>query len=643
MNRLEFENSLYLKQHKNNPVNWLPWNNESLELAVKEQKLLIISIGYSSCHWCHVMEKESFTDDEVAEVMNKYFINIKVDREERPDIDSYYMSAVQKITRQGGWPLNCFALPDGRPFYGGTYFPKDQWLSLMENIVSLYANDSSKIIDYANELDKDLISSNLFSKLNNSFPDNNLLASYVSEIMKYTDKVNGGFSRAPKFPMPVIHSFLSDYSNIFNKYEIAEYLNTTLEKIANGGIYDHLAGGFARYSVDDLWKVPHFEKMLYDNAQLIYLYSQAYSKTNSNQFLTCINNTIAFLQTEMTSANKGCFSAIDADSEGVEGLYYLWNYAEIKSVSDNNIDNFIDYYGITQNGNFEHGKNVIYIRNKHNSNLEDSFNGIKNELLRIRNLRQRPQTDTKIITSWNALLVSAYIKAGVDTNNYKIVEKGLDLASCLFKNMCDEEGNVIRIKYSNSVVKGMAEDYAYLALAFIDAYTVSLNMEWVEKAVLLTERLINKFKVSDLSLFQSSCIAEVNTVSIEVEDTVTPSYNAVVAEVLVKLGLLLNKNEWVDMSKEMVKTVVDKISNLPIYYGKWLQVILMHNKSLRIVYIEGLDAESIAMNLLKLNYPNLLVKAENSEKSISLKLCGVGYCTGEYLSLEEIKPFLQNS
>ncbi|NNC84490.1 MAG: thioredoxin domain-containing protein, partial [Bacteroidia bacterium] len=354
-NALVNETSPYLLQHAHNPVNWYPWGDEALQKAKDENKLLLISVGYSACHWCHVMERESFEDSLVASIMNDNFINIKVDREERPDIDQIYMTAVQLMTGSGGWPLNCIALPDGRPVFGGTYFPKEKWTEALENISQIYDEDPEKVMEYATKLTGGVKQAELIplNTSNDAFDIADLDNMYDNWSKKF-DYNNGGPNRAPKFPIPNNYQYLLRYNYFKQDTKLTEYLETTLDKIAMGGIYDHLGGGFARYSTDIIWKVPHFEKMLYDNAQLVSLYSEAYQVYPKQMYKDAVYETCAFVKREMMDKTGAFYSAYDADSEGVEGKFYVWKEEELKNLLGEGFDLFAEYYNVNSYGFWEH-------------------------------------------------------------------------------------------------------------------------------------------------------------------------------------------------------------------------------------------------------------------------------------------------
>jgi uncharacterized protein YyaL (SSP411 family) len=422
-NSLIKETSPYLLQHAHNPVNWHPFSAKIFEIAKAENKPILISIGYSACHWCHVMEHESFEDSEVAKIMNENFINIKVDREERSDVDMLYMQAVQLMTGRGGWPLNCFVLPDGRPFYGGTYFRKTQWIEVLNNLINLYKLESNRVLEYAEALTNGIKQAELISTSNkiDTLLTKELIQLSVKKWKTQLDEEHGGPNKAPKFPMPCNYQFLLRYAILEKDNALLNQVNLTLEKMAFGGIYDQLHGGFSRYSTDIIWKVPHFEKMLYDNAQLISLYTEAFNLTKNPLYKEIACDTLQFIENEWYKAEGYFYSAYDADSDGEEGKFYVWNQLDLKDLLGENFDVFSDYFEINDKGYWEHG-NYILMRSENQIQLLTKFNLTKNELDQIiltckNSLKQeaksrlKPSLDDKTITSWNALICSAYSKA----------------------------------------------------------------------------------------------------------------------------------------------------------------------------------------------------------------------------------------
>ncbi len=435
-NALINETSPYLLQHAHNPVYWEAWKPEALQKAEYENKLLLISIGYSSCHWCHVMEHECFENDAVAEVMNGNFVNIKVDREERPDIDQIYMDALQMMTGSGGWPLNIVALPDGKPFWGATYVKKDDWIKVLKQLNSLFVSDPKKVHGYAESLTEGIKEINKIT----STEDSNLLSiGQVKEIVTdwsvYFDTFLGGYKRAPKFMMPVNINFLLHYGTVQNDSNILEYVHTTLTRMAWGGIFDHVGGGFSRYAVDTKWHVPHFEKMLYDNGQLLSLYSKAYAQSKNILYKKVVIEIVSFLETELLSDSGGFYSSLDADSldendKLEEGAYYVWKQAELKKILGEHYPIFSDYYNINSYGFWEHD-NYVLIRDASNAEiakkhqltepeLEQHINSCLEILKAKRSKRNKPRLDDKILTSWNGLTLKGLTDAYRYLGNAKI-------------------------------------------------------------------------------------------------------------------------------------------------------------------------------------------------------------------------------
>ena len=432
-NELINETSPYLLQHAHNPVNWFPWSAEILKKASDENKLLIVSIGYSACHWCHVMEHESFEDEKVAEFMNTYFISIKVDREERPDIDNLYMNACHLTSGNGGWPLNAIAFPDGRPIFAGTYFPKANWLHLLSHFVKLALNEPDKLYQQANQIEEGLkMMDNIYKPINEPKEfTSNILDDIWRHWLPKIDFTWGGRAGAPKFMMPNNLIYLSKYYSISKEDRALEAINISLEKMALGGIYDQIGGGFARYSTDAFWKVPHFEKMLYDNAQLLSAYSIAYKNQNNELYLETIESIYNFLMTELKDISGGFYAALDADSEGIEGKFYIWSFADFMRITKN--DKLLaNYYSVTEEGNWEDGHNILFRtetddlfckkNNLTQGNWKENVIAQNRLLLNERNTRIRPGLDDKILLNWNALLVNGLIEAFRATKNEKYLK-----------------------------------------------------------------------------------------------------------------------------------------------------------------------------------------------------------------------------
>ena len=434
-NRLIHETSPYLLQHAHNPVDWYPWGDEAFERARAEDKPVLVSIGYAACHWCHVMERESFEHEEVAAIMNELFINIKVDREERPDVDHIYMDAVQAMSGSGGWPLNVFLTPDRKPFYGGTYFPtqrafnRPSWTEVLHSLSNAYKTQKQEILQQAEQLTEHLKASNAFGLSVTDpaglFTEGNITEAYHN-IMHQADRQWGGFGKAPKFPQTFAIGFLLRYAHLEGVEEARQQALLSLDKMKQGGIYDHVGGGFARYSTDTEWLVPHFEKMLYDNALLVSVLAEAYQLTDDERYEEVIEETLQFVERELMHAEGGFYSALDADSEGEEGRFYVWSEEEIQQVLGPEAELFCAYFDVSEKGNWE-GKNILWVkvplhqfaleRNMDPALLASFIIRSKQKLLEQRSKRVRPQLDDKILLGWNALMASAYCNAFAATGN----------------------------------------------------------------------------------------------------------------------------------------------------------------------------------------------------------------------------------
>ena len=585
MNKLKYSSSPYLQQHANNPVHWQEWGDEALQRAKIENKPLLISIGYAACHWCHVMEHESFSDEEVASFMNENFICIKVDREERPDVDRIYMDAVQLIAGNGGWPLNAFALPDGKPFFAGTYYNRAQWMNILAKISTLYKNDNEKIIAYANQLTQGLNVNPLSGDLDNNdtvFDKkeyNKLFTSWESQI----DFHKGGFNRAPKFPLPVTWEFLLQYSYLTKNEKALRAVKITLDEMAKGGIYDQIGGGFARYSVDEYWKVPHFEKMLYDNAQLVSLYSQAYKITKDVRYKEVVEQTLEFISRELTNEEGAFYSSLNADSEGEEGAYYVWTETEFDEAVDDNLKELIsDYYQISEKGNWEHGKNILLPKypkekfaKKNGISLEHFNSILKNtdlHLLNYRENRELPSTDDKVLTSWNALMIKGYIDAYKAVGNEKYLQTALKAAYFIESKMLCKDGSLWR-NYMKGKASIMAfhDDYALLSQASLELYSITFDIHWLDLAKKLTDYCIEHFLDEETGMFfYTSDISEsLIARKYELTDNVIPASNSIMANALLKLGHYYNNEEYIVMSKRMLAHVVENVKESGPWYANW--------------------------------------------------------------------------
>jgi uncharacterized protein YyaL (SSP411 family) len=633
-NDLIHETSPYLLQHAYNPVNWKAWNPETLALAKKENKLIVISVGYSACHWCHVMEEESFENDSIAKIMNANFINIKVDREERPDVDKVYMSAVQLMTGSGGWPLNCIALPDGRPIFGGTYFTKKQWEKVLLNISKLYQEEPERAIQFAENLTKGIQESQLI-KLNKEVP--NFLATEVSTAIDVwktqIDTIYGGFMGAPKFPMPNSLEFLLRYSHQFNDKSIEDYLENTLTKIVYGGIYDPIGGGFSRYAVDEKWHIPHFEKMLYDNAQLVSLYAKAYLKSNNKLYKNVVFETLSFVKEELTTKNGAFYSSLDADSKNKlevkeEGAFYEWKVNELEELLGTDFALFKEFYNINEYGIWENDKYVL-IRNqsKEAFSLEHKINLTaldvkvsrwKKVLKEARNKRSKPNLDDKILTSWNALMIQGYVDAYSAFGTKEFLTTAVINANFLVKNQLRKDGGLNRnFKNGFSTINAYAEDYATVIRAFISLYEVTLDEKWLSTSKELMDYLFINFFDKKNKMFHFTSKKDDNLISrkYEVIDGVIPSSNSMIANSLFKLGHCYSNKNYLKTSEQMLNNVKEDVKRNPGNYSNWLNLMTNLTKPFYEVVVAGNKASEVNNKLINNYNPNILIAGTTKENN----------------------------
>ena len=624
-NNLINETSPYLLQHAYNPVDWNPWDKQYLEKAKKENKLIIISIGYSSCHWCHVMEKESFEDSLVASIMNEKYISIKVDREERPDVDQVYMNAVQLMTGSGGWPLNVVTLPDGRPIWGGTYFPKDQWINALTQISDLYNKEPERFINYADTLEKGIKSLDIITTNDNQELSSIDIDKHIGSLVNKIDKKNGGFSGAPKFMMPNnIHFLLrSAYQN--NDKETLKLVNLTLEKMAYGGVYDQIGGGFSRYSTDEKWHIPHFEKMLYDNAQLISLYSDAYLITNNELYKNVVYETINFVLKELTNSNGGFYSSIDADSKSSdgkenEGAYYVWKEDELKKLLKDEFIVFSDYYNINKYGYWE-DDNYVLIKNKSDAAFAKAHNLSKEEvskkidawkkiLIKARDKRSRPNIDDKILTSWNGLMIDAFIDAYRVFKDKDFLDVASSSAEFILKNMKKSDGGLYHShKDGKSKINGYLEDYATTIQAFLNLYENTLDEKWLNTSNDLIKYTYKNFFNAETNMFYFTSKLDDKLISrtVEFRDNVIPSSNSIMANNLFKLSHYFDNNIYLSSSQQMVNNIKDQIALYPSGFSNWMNLILNINKNFYEIAVVGNTAIEKIKELNENYLPNKII------------------------------------
>ncbi len=636
-NSLVKETSPYLLQHAHNPVNWNPWHKEVLEHARAENKLLLISIGYAACHWCHVMEHECFEDEAVAKSMNTHFVNIKIDREERPDIDQIYMDALQMMTGSGGWPLNIIALPDGSPFWGATYVKKQDWVTVLNQLQELYTSDPKKIIGYAENLSEGLKEIN---KISIGTPSVLLspkeLAEMVQNWSKYFDAFLGGYKNAPKFMMPVNLNFLLQYCHLQKNKQITDYVNTTLTRMAWGGIYDHLGGGFSRYAVDTKWHVPHFEKMLYDNGQLISLYAKAYAKTNNPLYKQIVTETIQFIEEELLDENNGFYSSLDADSLNSfgaleEGAYYVWKEKDLENLLGNQYPVFKDYYSINSYGFWEHNNYVLIrdstkleIAEKHHltaTELDTSISNCKAILKKERNTRNKPRLDNKILTSWNGMMLKGLTDAYRYLGDKRYLVLALNNANFIVKNLLKKDGRLIHT-YSKGTdsINGFLEDYAAIIDGFIGLYEVTFDMFWLIKAEVLTKYVYTYFldKATNLFFFTSKEDTVLVRRTLEVSDNVVPASNSIMAINLFKLSKFGLKPSYAEHSFKMLQGMEPTIKAHPENHANWMSLLLMHQKPFYEIAILGEDYLQKRKEICTTYLPNSIVCGSEKEGNLSL-------------------------
>ncbi|MGC8803958.1 MAG: thioredoxin domain-containing protein [Bacteroidales bacterium] len=625
------ESSPYLLQHAHNPVHWYPWGEKALQKAKDENKMLIISIGYAACHWCHVMEQESFEDTTVARIMNDNFVCIKVDREERPDVDQIYMYAAVLIHGSGGWPLNVLALPDGKPFFAGTYFPKSDWIKILNYFIDIQKTRPNDLKKQAEQI------THYIHAIENVPPVGNAPLSSLKDmdsvfnLMKSNiDFKKGGTYGAPKFPMPSVWEYLLHYHYLSNNPEALKAVNATLENLAFGGIYDHLGGGFARYSTDADWHVPHFEKMLYDNAQLVSLYSHAYQLTKNPLYKKVVYETLGFIEREMTSPENGFYSSLDADSESEEGKFYVWTKKEIDSALGDFAPLFNDYYNITSDGNWEDSKNILFRKNtdddlarKHKLTLSQSLDIIKKckaTLLEIRSKRTRPALDDKVITSWNALMLTGYIQAYRVFGDEKFLKAATANASFILKNAINRDGSMNRIyKNGRPTVTAFLDDYAFTISSFIELYQATFDENWLYNAQKLADYAIKHFLDSQSGMFYYTHNQSSDLISrkMEITDNVIPSSNAQMAINLFLLGHYFPKGNYLVMSRQMLANIQKSAHQNMFYYSHWGRLEL-YFLSFYEVAIVGNDFLKKREELDNQYLPNILFLGCKKESSLEL-------------------------
>jgi uncharacterized protein len=665
MNQLIHSQSPYLLQHAHNPVEWYPWDVEALEKSRRENKPIIVSIGYSACHWCHVMEKESFEDEATADIMNAHFVCIKIDREERPDLDNIYMDAIQTMGLNGGWPLNVFLMPGQKPFYGGTYFPNKQWKELLQNIANAYENHYDQLAESAEGFGRSLGRSEL-EKYGISLEKADLskeeLENAVQKLQAQFDTDWGGLNRKPKFPMPAIWSFLLDYALLKKDQSLLDHVIFTLKKIGMGGIYDHLRGGFARYSVDGEWFAPHFEKMLYDNGQLLELFAKAYQVSGEDFFREKVMETIHWLESEMLQDEGGFYAAQDADSEGVEGKFYTWTYDELEAIAGENLVWLKKLFNLKYQGNWEDGVNILFQTRTYQTlaaeeGLSESaylkrLNKLKAKLLEVRNKRIYPGLDDKVLSGWNGLMISGLVQAYLATGEEKAKKLALNNGQFLLAKMF-KDGLLYRsYKNGKAYTPAFLEDYAAVIRAFIALYQLDFETKWILKAQELLDLVMEQFyDESDGFFFFNNPMAEKLIANKkELFDNVIPASNSIMARNLQDLGLYFYNDHYLEIAEKMLGAMKKLIITEPGFLCNWASLYLSSLVPKAEVAIVGKDAKQKAKALqgqylpdyvlsvtadVGENIPLLEYKAADSDGNALIYVCFNKACQKPVTTVDE--------
>jgi len=618
-NRLIKASSPYLLQHAYNPVQWFEWGEDALQKAKDENKLILVSIGYSACHWCHVMERECFEVHEVAEVMNKHYVCIKVDREERPDIDQIYMLAIQLMTGSGGWPLNCICLPDQRPIYGGTYFKKEDWINVLLSVADMWANDPDKARQYADRLTDGIRNA---EKIIPNVKPEQYTKTHLTEIIepwkRYFDMGEGGYNRAPKFPLPNNWQFMLRYSHLMEDDATHVSALLTLEKMAMGGIYDHVGGGFARYSVDGDWHVPHFEKMLYDNGQLISLYAEAHQYSKSALFKEIVDETVVWLEREMTAPEGLFYSALDADSEGVEGKFYVWDKAEFDQVLGKDAALLTDYFHVSEEGNWEEEQTNILLRKFSEEDyaevkgisvveLLEKIRQAKAKLLAVRSKRVRPGLDDKCLTAWNGITIKGLAESAQimgNTHYYDLAKKAADF---ILNSLKMKDGGLFRnFKNGKASIPGFLDDYAFMIEALLALYETDFDERWLREAKTFADYVLENFEDKDSPMFFYTAANGERLIARkhELMDNVIPASNSVMAQNLTKLGLLFDEDRYLDKAAAMLAAVHPQIKTYGSAYSNWAIQLLNEVFGINEIALTGADVDPVRKVLNQHYIPN---------------------------------------
>lgn len=674
-NRLINETSPYLLQHAHNPVDWYPWGEEALQRAKAEDKPILVSIGYAACHWCHVMERESFEDEATAAMMNRWFINIKIDREERPDLDHIYMDAVQAMTGSGGWPLNVFLTPDAKPFYGGTYFPprraynRASWQEILQGVHEGFVQKREELNTQAENLTQHLLGSNAFGIQNpakegqTEFFSDASMQTIAQAILANADTVWGGFGKAPKFPQTFSIQYLLRHYHFTKETAALQQALLSLDKMMDGGINDQLGGGFARYSTDTEWLAPHFEKMLYDNALLVSVLAEAYQLTQTKRYADAIEQTLGFIEREMLDPEGGFYSALDADSEGVEGKFYVWSEREVQDILGADADLFCRFYDISPGGNWEH-TNILRVLQPADlfatamgiplEELEALLARGREKLLLQRATRIRPQLDDKILLGWNALLITAYCKAFAALGTASYRERAIASMQFIESTFRGADGS-----WYHTYKKGVAripaflDDMAYLVQALIHLQEVSGEGQYLLRARDLTADIIQRFEESATGFFFYTHHRQQDVIvrKKEVYDGAVPSGNAVMALNLQYLSIVFDRPEWEERGRALVRSLAPAIIRYPSSFGVWALAAQLLSQGMLEIAIAGQQARSFLGQVLRKFVPNKILQAQETnsedfpllagktgqgEKGTAFYLCKRYACEAPFFIIEDL-------
>jgi hypothetical protein len=679
MNRLQHETSPYLLQHAHNPVDWYAWKPEAFEKARREDKPILVSIGYSTCHWCHVMERESFENEDIAAFMNEHFVNIKVDREERPDVDAIYMEACQVISGSGGWPLNCFLLPDGRPFFAGTYYPprpaynRPSWMQVLQNILQNYNNRRDVVKDQAERLmaiikssDSVFLGDQVAEQKDELIFTPVLLQNIFYQLQNRFDRENGGFGGAPKFPGSMALDYLLRYHHHADEPDAQQHALFSLDAMIHGGIYDQLGGGFARYATDKAWLVPHFEKMLYDNALLVSLLSDAYRISKKEVYQETIAETLTFVEREMTSPEGGFYSALDADSEGEEGKFYVWQKEEIDQILGADAELFCDFYDVTEDGNWE-GKTILWRAQSFEEYAEKTSRDVEELKTRLRVSREklfaerekrvRPGLDDKILLDWNALMCTAYAKAYMALGEATYRETAERNLAFLLEKFRQDEGQRFYHTYKegNAQYDAFLDDYANLLEAIIHVYQIDFDEQKLELARSILEFVLENFwdAQSKLFFFTDGRQQDIPVRRKELYDNATPSGNSTMIHNLLYLSILLGESRYKEIAVDMLKAMRDAVERYPSSFARWATALTLLVHPMHEIAVVGDQAENLAEELNRLYLPNAILMASaeasddypllagrNASEQTNIYICRDYACQMPVQSVEEAKKIL---